>query len=144
MSTEMMGGGWKVTPKVQGKLRPIKSNVIVEDMHFGDEVTKGGIIITNDDGKDRGIKPRWARVYAKGPENKEPYEVGDWVLIEHGRWTRGFDLDDGDGSQKHLRMAEVESIMMYSTEEPERHATIGVMTGANTTTHRAEDFVTNG
>ena len=111
MSTEMMGGGWKVAPQVKGNLRPIKSNVIVEDMYFGDEVTKGGIIITNDDGKDRGIKPRWARVYAKGPENKEPYEVGDWVLIEHGRWTRGFDLDDGDGSQKHLRMAEVQETL---------------------------------
>jgi len=144
MSTEMMGGGYKVTPQIKGKLRPIRSNVIVEDMHFGDEVTKGGIIITNDDGKDRGIKPRWAKVYAKGPENKEPYEVGDWVLVEHGRWTRGFDLDDGDGNQKNLRMVEVESIMMYSTEAPERHATIGNMTGAETTTHRAEDFVTNG
>lgn len=141
MSTEMMGGGYKVTPRIKGKLTPIRKNVIVEDMHFGDEVTKGGIIITNDDGKDRGIKPRWAKIYAKGPENKEEYDVGDWVLVEHGRWTRGFDLDDGQGNQKNLRMVEVDSIMLWSNEEPNRDATIGSMSGADTTTHRPEDFV---
>lgn len=140
MNNEMMGGGFKVTPTIKAtKLTPIKKNVIVEDMYFGEETTKGGLIVTNDDGKDRGIKPRWAKVYAKGPENIEPYEVGDWVLIEHGRWTRGFDLDDGD-VQKNLRMVEVESILLYTDEEPDRHATIGDMTGADTASFRAEDF----
>ena len=138
----MMGGGYKVTPRIKAKkLTPIRKNVIVEDMYFGDETTKGGIIITSDDGKDRGIKPRWAKVYAKGPENKDEYDVGDWVLVEHGRWTRGIDLEDDDGNQKNLRMVEVESIMLWSNEEPERHATIGSMTGADTATHRPEDFV---
>lgn len=134
-----MGSGWKVTPTVKGSLKPIRSNVIVQDMHFGEETTKGGLIITSDDGIDRGIKPRWAKVYAKGPENKEPYNIGDWVLIEHGRWTRGFDLEQ-NGETINVRMVEVESIMLYSEEEPDRNATIGNMTGADTASFRAEDF----
>ena len=38
MSSEGMGGGFKITPKVQGTLSPIKNRVIVSDMHFGDKL----------------------------------------------------------------------------------------------------------
>ena len=33
--SEGMGGGFKVTPKIKGKLSPIRNRVIVSDMHFG-------------------------------------------------------------------------------------------------------------
>ena len=44
-------------------------------MHFGEQVTQGGIILGNDDGKTRGIYPRWAKVFSKGPENKDEYSI---------------------------------------------------------------------
>lgn len=113
-----MGGGFKVTPKIKGTLHPIHNRVIVSDMYFGEQKTRGGLIITDDNGKTRGIYPRWGKVYAKGPENTDDYQVGDWVLVEHGRWTRGIDLDDGV-EEKTLRMVEAESILMYSTEKPD-------------------------
>ncbi len=50
---------------LKGTLRPIKKNVLVSDMHFGEQKTRGGLIITNDDGTTRGIYPRWARVHSK-------------------------------------------------------------------------------
>ena len=84
---------------ISGTLRPIKNRVIVSDMYFGEQKTKSGLIITADDGKTRGIYPRWGRVHAKGPENNEPYNVGDWILIEHGRWTRSVNIDEGAGEQ---------------------------------------------
>ena len=34
--SEGMGGGFKVTPKIKGKLSPIRNRVIVSDMHFGE------------------------------------------------------------------------------------------------------------
>jgi len=102
----------------KGKVRAIHNRVIVSDMNFGEQVTTGGIIIQSDEGKDRGIKPRWARVVSKGPENKDPYDVGDWILIEHGRWTRGFDVENDEGEVQTLRTVEAESILLWSDVEP--------------------------
>lgn len=101
----------------KGKPRAVGNRVLVTDMYFGEQVTKSGIVLTNDDGTTRGIYPRWAKVYGKGPRNTDPYEVGHWILIEHGRWTRGFKLDDGSG-EKELRMVEAESILAYAEEKP--------------------------
>ena len=72
-------------------LRPLRSNIIVTNLEKGERLSTSGIIIPNDDGKDTGIRPRWAQVYAVGPEQKD-VEVGQWILIQHGRWTRGADL----------------------------------------------------
>lgn len=102
---------------INGTLTPIKDHVIVSDMFFGEQKTKGGLIIKDDDGTTRGIYPRWGRVHRKGPENKEDYQIGDWILVEHGRWTRAFDVDEGEGS-KELRMIETKSIIGWSREKP--------------------------
>jgi co-chaperonin GroES (HSP10) len=102
---------------IKGTLTPIKKNVIVSDMYFGEQKTKGGLILRNDDGTTRGIYPRWARVHAKGPDNIDEYQVGDWVLIEHGRWTRSVTIDNGL-EKKELRMIDVDAILMWSDSKP--------------------------
>jgi co-chaperonin GroES (HSP10) len=102
---------------IKGDLRPIGNRVLVSDMYFGEQQTKGGIILTNDNGKTRGIYPRWGKVYAKGPDNKDDYEVGQWVLVEHGRWTRGVELENEKGIYE-VRMVEAESILAYADEKP--------------------------
>jgi co-chaperonin GroES (HSP10) len=103
---------------IKGKLSPIGNRVIVSNMYFGEQRTRGGLIIRDDNGTNRGIYPRWAQVHAKGPENTDDYDVGDWVLVEHGRWTRGISIDEGNG-ETELRMVEAESILMYSNEKPD-------------------------
>ena len=104
---------------LEGKLTPIGNRVIVSDMHFGEQKTKSGLILRDDDGTSRGIYPRWGKVHAKGPENKDGFEVGHWILIEHGRWTRGVKIDEGDGIEKELRMVEAESILAWTDEKPD-------------------------
>lgn len=99
------------------KIRPILDHVIVQDMDFGEQRTKSGIIIVDDDGKQHGIKPRWGKVYAVGPK-QEDINVGEWVLVEHGRWTRGIDLEIDDGSTISLRRVEPKSIMLKSNNKP--------------------------
>jgi co-chaperonin GroES (HSP10) len=98
-------------------IRPIRDHVIVEAMYFGDQKTKSGLIILDDDGKSEGVRARWAKVWAVGP-NQQDVEPGQWILIEHGRWTRSFKFTDDEGNLKLLRRVDVEAIMGYSDEEP--------------------------
>lgn len=107
----------KSTP-VNGFVRAIRNRVLVSDMHFGEQTTSSGLIIRSDDGTTRGIYPRWAKVYDKGPDNKDDYKIGDWILVEHGRWTRGFTIKNDRDGLVELRMVEAESILMYSEEKP--------------------------
>lgn len=102
---------------IKGKLIPIRDHVIVEEMDFGEQRTAGGIIIQSDDGKGMGIKPRWSKVYAVGPEQEDVKE-GDWILLEHGRWTRGVEVEHDDGTIKTLRKADNAAILMISDEKP--------------------------
>jgi co-chaperonin GroES (HSP10) len=103
---------------IKGKVRPIHDDVLVCDMHMGEMKTAGGIIIGSDDGKAHGVKPRWARVYAKGPENNDPYEIGDWILIQHGRWTRKVKIENEHGDEVEIQKVELESILAWQDEEP--------------------------
>lgn len=125
-----------MTDYIDGKLTPIKDNVIITDMYFGEQKTASGLIITNDDGNVRGIYPRWGRVHAKGPENDDPYEVGDWVLVEHGRWTRVFRMKETTDIVE-VRMVERSSILMYSDTKPD-----GVYLGKSSLADFSADKIT--
>lgn len=102
---------------VNGKLRPIKDNVIVTDIEFGEEKTKGGIILLSDDGKTTGIHPRWGKVYAVG-DRQQDVHVGDWILIEHGRWSRGIIHEDENDNEVVIYFVDTNAIMMISDEKP--------------------------
>jgi len=102
----------------EGTLTPIGNRVLVTDMEFGEQKTAGGIILPSDDGQARGIHPRWGKVIAKGPKNKDDYEIGEYVLVEHGRWTRGIKMKNGDKEPITIHMVEAESILGTSKEKP--------------------------
>ena len=116
---EMMKGRSLPKPVVRGKLRPIHDDVLGYNMFFGEQKTKSGIIITDDDGKERGIYPRWCQVYAKGPKNDAPYEVDDWILVAHGRWSRGVILEEEDGTKTEIRKIDIAEILAMSNEKPD-------------------------
>jgi co-chaperonin GroES (HSP10) len=103
--------------KVQGKIKPLKDKVFVSNMEFGMERTTSGLYIPSADGKTQGIMPRWGRVWAVGDEQKE-VAVGDWVCIEHGRWTRTVEVEQEDGSVIEVRMVDNDAILMSSDEKP--------------------------
>jgi len=86
-------------------------------MEFGEMKTATGIIIQSDDGKNHGIKPRWGKVFAVGPEQKD-VKVGDWILVEHGRWTRKFPVEFENGEVVELQKVETKSIIGWQEEEP--------------------------
>jgi co-chaperonin GroES (HSP10) len=102
---------------IRGKITPLRDKILVADMNFGLSQTKTGIILHSDNGKVQGIKPRWAKVWAVGPEQKD-IKVGEWILIEHGRWTRTFEIEEEDGSIQEVRGVDNNAIMMSSDEMP--------------------------
>lgn len=70
-----------------------KGKVLVSDLSKGEQVSAGGIVIPDDDGTVRGIHARWAKVYAVGSDITAIKE-GDWILVDHGRWSRGIMVDN--------------------------------------------------
>tara|TARA_B100000686_G_scaffold165250_1_gene172922 strand:- start:4800 stop:5195 length:396 start_codon:yes stop_codon:yes gene_type:complete len=103
---------------IKGNITPIHDRVLVSDMEFGESKTKGGLIIGSDDGHTRGIKPRWCKVVSKGHKNKDTYKKGDWILVEHGRWSRGFSFADENGKETVLRIVEAKAVMMTGNYKP--------------------------
>jgi hypothetical protein len=104
---------------VQGKVRAIRNHVLVTEMKFDQRITAGGIVILNDNGKTEGIRPRWGRVYDVGPEQKD-VEVGQWVMVAHGRWTRGIDVQQ-EQEVITVRRVDINDILLVSDEQPSVH-----------------------
>ena len=75
---------------------PMPDKVFVTDMDEGTHVTAGGIMIRDDQGHTHGIRNRWGQVAFIGEGVRDEIKIGDWVLVEHGRWTQRIKLDLGD------------------------------------------------
>lgn len=101
----------------RSQLKPLRDAVIVSEMNFDERLSTGGIVLVKDNGKSSGIRPRWGRVYAVGPEQHD-VKVGTWICVEHGRWTRGIDIEDEHGKQT-LRRVDPKDIMMEADEMPQ-------------------------
>jgi len=99
------------------QIQPLNDSVIVADMVFDERTTTGGIVLLNDNGKGTGIRPRWGQVYAVGPKQQD-VAPGQWVLVAHGRWTRGIDVEDETG-KKTLRRVDPKDLMMISDVLPQ-------------------------
>lgn len=105
--------------KIFDDITPVKGHVLVINMEKGERVSRGGIIITDDNGKDRGIRPRWAQIYKVGKDVTD-MSPGEWILIEHGRWTHGVDMADPNNSENtlYVQRADTSAILLISDEQP--------------------------
>jgi co-chaperonin GroES (HSP10) len=122
------------------RLRPIQAHILVRDMNFGEQQTASGIVLKSDDGKSEGVRPRWCKVFAVGPEQKD-VNVGEWILVEHGRWTRGLEVEEDDGTKFTIWRIDPNSIIMSADEKP-AGIEFGVWTTASHgSVHNPEDFV---
>lgn len=101
---------------IKGKLRPLRNSVLVTDMGFEEQKTASGIVLQSDDGKSHGVKPRWAKVWAVGPEQDEVV-IDKWIYVEHGRWTRGIKVEQ-DGKEIIIRRVDTEAILLQADEKP--------------------------
>ncbi|BEH88106.1 hypothetical protein [Klebsiella phage phiKp_21] len=99
-------------------LKACRGKVLVTDLEVGERVTNGGIVLTNDNGRSRGIRSRWAKVYSIG-EGITGIEEGQWILIDHGRWSRTIEVD---GIKLNL-VDYPASVMLVSDDDPRQRCT---------------------
>jgi len=122
------------------KVKALSKDILVIGMDMGDQTTASGLIIQSDDGKAHGVKPRWAQVYKVGSDCGVDVKEGQWVLIEHGRWTRKIKIDDGEG-EKEFQKVEVKSIIAVSNEKPNDFYIGQEYSHGSTATINPEDFL---
>ena len=111
-----------INPKKISNIKAIKDHILVKNIERGLEKTKSGIIIPDDNMKEHGIKPRWGEVYAVGPKQKD-VKPGDFVLIEHARWTRGLPVEIETGDAFYIHKVENHSVLLVSNEDPRKRQT---------------------
>ena len=125
--------------KIVKGIKALSKDVLVIDMDMGEQKTAGGLIIQSDDGKAHGVKPRWAKVYKVGSE-VEAIKEGQWILIEHGRWTRKIKIDDGAG-EKEFQKVETKSIIAVANEKPNDFYIGQEFSNGSSLTVNPEDFM---
>ena len=95
---------------IKGNLRAIRDKVLVSNMYFGEQTTKSGLILRDDDGTTRGIYPRWGQVYSKGPDNNEEYDI----LIEQNCKEKCWKILIGKELQTALSGAHFDRVFDFS------------------------------
>jgi hypothetical protein len=106
-----------------GQIRALSDHVLVSDMKFKESRTlSSGVILLQDDGKSSGIRPRWAQIYAIGPDQTD-VAPGQWICVAHGRWTRGLEIQD-DSGVKTIRKIDPKDILLVSDQPPGTDDTI--------------------
>ena len=116
MGFRLMKAAYSAHRITREQFRALNDSVIVEDMEFDVRITQTGLILPNDNGKSSGIRPRWGRVYATGPDQQD-VRVGEWICVAHGRWTRGLDIED-DAGKRTIRKIDPKDILMSADERP--------------------------
>jgi co-chaperonin GroES (HSP10) len=104
-------------PKEINEIKPLHDWILVTEMNFEERTLSSGIVLLRDNGKSSGIRPRWGRVYAIGPEQTS-VSVGDYICVAHGRWTRGIEIKDAEGV-KTIRRIDPNDILLVNNEMPE-------------------------
>jgi len=98
------------------RIRATRETILAKTMERGERKSAGGIVIPDDNGTDSGIRPRWCQVYDVGVESefKDDIRSGDWILVAHGRWTNGVDVDG-----ETIWKIDPDGILLQSDEEPD-------------------------
>ena len=102
-----------MTTRVEGIFKPLRDGILVRNMDFGEQKTESGLIVLSDDGKVGGIHPRWGEVIAVGNEQLD-VQVGQYVMVAHGRWSRGFELNG-----ETVRTVDPKDVLGIQDEEPD-------------------------
>ena len=87
------------------------------EMIFDQRITQSGLILPSDNGTSLGIRPRWGQVYAVGPDQKD-VNVGQWICVAHGRWTRGLEITD-NGTERTVRRIDPKDILLVADHQPQ-------------------------
>jgi hypothetical protein len=117
-------------------IHPLPGNIFAV-LQLGERVSQGGIVLMDDNGKNSGIRPRWAKIW-KVAEDITDVKPGQWALCEHGRWTMRIKIKDENNQDFEFVKLDPNGILAVQDEEPNDQQ-IGD-TFDTSTTVRPEDF----
>jgi co-chaperonin GroES (HSP10) len=118
-------------------IRPLQNRVLAELLGLDTRVTASGIILQGENGKDRGIRPRWAKVHLVG-EGIDWVEPGQYVLVAHGRWSRQFECEHNGEKLKLVHLDNKECLLVSNEDPMDEFVGTGIDTTPNLA--RPEDF----
>lgn len=99
-------------------LNPIRDKIVGKMIDsYGLKKTAGGVLMPDEDATTNAIRPRWFEVTHVGADNRD-VKVGDYVLVEHGRWGRGMDLEKTSKKADLYFHIDGESILGVADENP--------------------------
>ena len=99
------------------KLKPLPGRLFCASLETGLRATDGGIVLPDDNkmsSGSTGVRPRWFQVVNVNVDtNPDDIKIGNYVLVEHGRWSRRF-------SGKHYNNYSIieEKAVLLVTEDP--------------------------
>lgn len=119
-------------------VKPLKERILAELLGLEQRVTSGGIIIQSENGKDRGVRPRWAKVHYVG-DGIDWVVPGQYILVAHGRWSRQFEVESETGETLKLVHLDNKECLIVADELPgDDYVGVGIDTKPDGA--RAEDF----
>lgn len=77
------------------KAMPEKILAYMIESPGGHRKLASGILLPDKDAEASGIRPRWFKVFSVG-ERIDWITEGEYVLVEHGRWSNGMTVDEED------------------------------------------------
>lgn len=77
--------------------------------------TKSGILISDKDGTTEAVRPRWFKVHSVGPDIDFELLAGQYVYVDHGRWSSGMKVTD----DLKLYLLDNKDCLAVSDEEPD-------------------------
>lgn len=100
------------------KIRPLADRIL-GTVYVG-ERRIGSLYVMDDLGKTEGIRPRWTKIFAVG-EKIDWVKPGQWVLVQHGRWTEHTRIFINDDDEKPTRIAQIdpEGCLLVQDERPQ-------------------------
>lgn len=104
---------------------PLGDKVFVTDLDRGPQRTASGLILPDDDMTERGIRPRWGRVYAIGPDVVD-VKVGEWVLVEHARWSERLPFEINGEPVMLWQVEFPKSVLAVADEDPRNNEQIAL------------------
>jgi co-chaperonin GroES (HSP10) len=118
-------------------IRPLNKRILAELLGLGERVTTSGIVLQSENGKDRGIRPRWAKVVLVG-EGVDWVKPGQFILVAHGRWSRQFEAEHNGEKLKLVRLDNEECLVITDNDPQDDFIGVGIDTKPDGA--KAEDF----
>jgi co-chaperonin GroES (HSP10) len=101
------------------KIKPLHDKVLavmIEPIGI-ERRTRGGMILTEKNFGEDTIRSRWFKIMYVGDEQKD-VKPGQYVLMPHGRWSRGLDLDGTHREEDKLFLLDNNDMLATTDQDP--------------------------